>query len=215
MIEDDQHATGLGLGRTLALSDGVFAIAMTLLAFQVQPPDLKGNQVHGLAGALGDLSSRYFVYALSFAVIGLFWLSHHRLFVYIQRVDDAFMLVNLVVLMAVAALPFPSAVLGRYGNERAAVVLYASAMAIAGGLMTALVVVAKRRRLLAPTVSAAQVHNALWRSGSTTVVFGASIPVAIVAPAVAKYTWIAVLGARLLPLARGRRPPNAAGQLEG
>jgi uncharacterized membrane protein len=185
---------------------GFSPIAMTLLAFQIQAPDLKGKQVHGLAGALGDLSSRYLVYALSFAVIGLFWLSHHRLFGYIRRVDEVLMRVNLVVLMAVAALPFPSAVLGRYGRQRAAVVLYASAMAVAAGLMTALAVVAHRRRLLAPTVTPLQFRNALWRSGSTTVVFGASIPLALVAPAVAPYIWIAVRGARLLPLARGRPP---------
>jgi uncharacterized membrane protein len=209
MIEDDQHGTGTGLGRTLALSDGVFAIAMTLLAFQIQPPDLKGPQVHHLAGALGDLSTQYYVYALSFAVIGLFWLAHHRLFGYIERVDDSLILVNLVVLMAVAVLPFPSAVLGRYGGQRAAVVLYASAVAIAASLMTLLGVVARRRHLISATVSPAQLRKGLWRSGSTAIVFTASIPVAVAAPGVAPYMWLAVLGGRLLPWIRRRGAARA------
>src|SRR5580692_1278988 len=95
MIEDDERGgASLSLGRTLALSDGIFAIAMTLLAFQIQPPDLTGPQVHHLAAALGDLSSRYFVYVLSFGVIGLLWLAHHRLFSYLDHIDESFTLLN-------------------------------------------------------------------------------------------------------------------------
>jgi len=56
MQEDDERGGGgVALGRTLALSDGIFAIAMTLLAFQIQPPDLHGNEVHHLASALAPL----------------------------------------------------------------------------------------------------------------------------------------------------------------
>jgi hypothetical protein len=88
MQEDDEEAGGgIALGRTLALSDGIFAIAMTLLAFQIQPPDLHGSQIHHLASALGALGSSYFVYVLSFAVIGSLWLAHHRIFRHVRPAD--------------------------------------------------------------------------------------------------------------------------------
>jgi uncharacterized membrane protein len=206
MAEDDERGdSGVGLGRTLALSDGIFAIAMTLLAFQIQPPDLRGKDVHHLAKALGDLGGRYFVFALSFWVIGLFWLAHHRLFRHVERTDEVLMTLNLVFLMTVAALPFPSAVLGRYGGQRAAVVLYASTMTIAGILMTALTLLVQRRRLLGPTANPAGVRRGVWRAGSMAGVFALSIPVAVAAPSVAPYTWLAVLPLRAFPRIRTAR----------
>ena len=199
MQEDDEGGGGgIALGRTLALSDGIFAIAMTLLAFQIQPPDLQGNEVHHLASALGALGTRYFVYVLTFAVIGLLWLAHHRAFRHIKRADEALMSLNILFLMAIAALPFPSAVMGRYGDQRAAVVLYASSMIVAGSLLGALLLLARRRRLLTPGTSHEGVVAALWNSVSTVVVFTLSIPVALVAPTVAPYTWVLLLPLRLV-----------------
>jgi uncharacterized membrane protein len=205
MNEDDERGDGVGLSRMLALSDGIFAIAMTLLAFQIQPPDLQGPAVHHLARALGMLSNRYYVFVLSFCVIGILWLAHHRIFSHVGRADSALMTLNIVFLMAVAALPFPSAVLGRYGSEPAAVVLYAAAMAVAGALLTALLLLASARHLLSDTSTREGVVTGLWRSGSMTAVFALSIPVALVAPSVAPLTWIAVLPLRLVsPVVRKR-----------
>jgi uncharacterized membrane protein len=210
MIEDDEGAGRTpALSRTLALSDGIFAIAITLLAFQIQAPDLTGHQVHHLAGALGDLSRRYYVFILTFFVVGLFWLAHLRLFRYLIRVDESLMRLNLLFLMAVAIMPFPSAVLGRYGGQEAAVVLYAAAMAVAASLLTGLWVLCQRRRLLAPSVSEARVREGVWRSGSTAVIFLISVPVGLAAPGAAPYVWITVFVARWFPWAPGRRPVRA------
>jgi len=199
MHEDDEGGEGgIALGRTLALSDGIFAIAMTLLAFQIQPPDLHGNEVHHLASALGALGNRYFVYVLSFAVIGTLWLAHHRIFRHVMRADEVLMSLNVLFLMAIAALPFPSAVMGLYGSERTAVVLYAASMIVAGSLLGALLLVAHRRGLLAPETSHEGVVAGLWNSASMVGVFTLSIPVALVAPTVAPYTWLVFLPLRLV-----------------
>ena len=206
MQEDDEGGGGgIALGRTLALSDGIFAIAMTLLAFQIQPPDLQGNEVHHLASALGALGTRYFVYVLTFAVIGLLWLAHHRAFRHIKRADEALMSLNILFLMAIAALPFPSAVMGRYGDQRAAVVLYASSMIVAGSLLGALLLLARLRRLLTPGTSQEGIVAGLWNSASLVAVFTLSIAVALVAPTVAPYTWLAFLPLRLVSGKVGRR----------
>jgi uncharacterized membrane protein len=206
MQEDDEGGgEGLALGRTLALSDGIFAIAMTLLAFQIQPPDLHGSEIHHLASVLGALGNRYFVYVLSFAVIGTLWLAHHRIFRDVRRADEALMSLNVLFLMAVAALPFPSAVMGLYGSERTAVVLYASSMAVAGSLLGALLLVARGRRLLTPEATQEGIVASLWNSAATVAVFTLSIPVALVAPTVAPYTWLVVIPLRLVRRKVSRR----------
>ncbi|MEA2533121.1 MAG: potassium channel family protein [Actinomycetota bacterium] len=208
MQEDDEGGgEGLALGRTLALSDGIFAIAMTLLAFQIQPPDLHGSEIHHLASVLGALGNRYFVYVLSFAVIGTLWLAHHRIFRNVRRADEALMSLNVLFLMAVAALPFPSAVMGLYGSQRTAVVLYASSMAVAGSLLGALLLVARRRRLLTPEATQEGIVASLWNSAATVAVFTLSIPVALAAPTVAPYTWLVVIPLRLV---RGKVSRRAA-----
>src|SRR3984893_2748722 len=199
MQEDDEGGgEGLALGRTLALSDGIFAIAMTLLAFQIQPPDLHGSEIHHLASVLGALGNRYFVYVLSFAVIGTLWLAHHRIFRNVRRADEALMSLNVLFLIAVAALPFPSAVMGLYGSQRTAVVLYASSMAVAGSLLGALLLLARGRRLLTPEATQEGIVASLWNSAATVAVFTLSIPVALVAPTVAPYTWLVVIPLRLV-----------------
>jgi uncharacterized membrane protein len=206
MDEDDERgAGGQGLGRTLALSDGVFAIAMTLLAFQLQPPELGAHET--LNSALGRLGDRYFVYFLSFAVIGTLWLAHHRLFSHVERADEPLMSLNLLFLLTVAALPFPSAVLGRYGNQRTAVVLYASCMALAGSQLTALLLVARGRRLLSPGTTPEGIRVGLWRSGVMVAVFLLSIPVALVAPSVAPFTWLLMLPVRMVTVITRRGSP--------
>lgn len=199
MNEDDEQGTGgVGLGRTLALSDGVFAIAMTLLAFQIQPPDLQGYAVHHLAAALGHLGSRFFVYGLSFMVIGILWLAHHRLFNHLVRADEPLMFLNLLFLMIVAGLPFPSSLLGRYGTEATAVVVYALSMAVAGSLLTGLLLLARRRRLLSAATTPEGMRIGILNSASMVAVFALSVPVAVASPTAAQFSWLLILPLRVV-----------------
>ncbi len=191
--DDESEARSRSMGRIMALSDGIFAIAMTLLAFQIQPPDLHGTQVHHLGKALASLSTQYWVYVLSFAVIALFWIAHHRLFRLLASADGIFIRANLVFLMAVAALPFPSAVMGRYGRQRAAVILYAASLAITATLETALWLLADRRHLLSRAATPSAIQDGILRGASAAAVFAVSIPVAAVAPQAAPYVWISFL----------------------
>jgi len=113
--------------RIEAFSDGVFAIAITLLIIEIGVPHVSGNE--GLASALGDLWPSYGAYVLSFVMIGIYWANHHSLFRLFVRTDHYFLMLNVFFLMAIAFLPFPTAVLGEYldnAQQRdAAVTLYA------------------------------------------------------------------------------------------
>ena len=98
--------------RIEAFSDGVFAIAITLLIIEIGVPHVTGDE--SLSEALGDLWPSYAAYVLSFVMIGIYWANHHALFRLFVRSDHFFLMLNVFFLMAIAFLPFPTAVLGEY-----------------------------------------------------------------------------------------------------
>jgi TMEM175 potassium channel family protein len=98
--------------RLEAFSDGVFAIAITLLILEIKVPT--ADEVHSADGlwlALAERWPNYVGYVLSFLVIGVMWTNHHAIFEYLKRIDRALIITNLFLLMGVSFLPFPTAVL--------------------------------------------------------------------------------------------------------
>jgi len=99
-------------GRTEAFSDGVMAIAITLLVLDVKVPTVGPHE--SLAHALAHQWPKYITFALSFITIGIMWINHHALFEHVARVDRRLSFVNLFVLMTISFLPFPTAVMAEY-----------------------------------------------------------------------------------------------------
>ena len=113
-------------GRVEAFSDGVFAIAITLLVLDIK---IEPSQFDHLWRALGEEWPSYLAYVTSFLTVGGVWLAHHGLFSRLQAVDPVLMRLNLLLLMAVSFLPFPTGLMagalrGPESAERAAVVVY-------------------------------------------------------------------------------------------
>jgi uncharacterized membrane protein len=102
----------LGRGRLEAFSDGVMAIAITLLILDVKVPLVEADQ--SLAAALGHQWPSYAAYVLTFFVIGIMWVNHHYLFDRVETVTRPLLFLNIFLLMSVAALPFPTALLAEY-----------------------------------------------------------------------------------------------------
>jgi uncharacterized membrane protein len=110
--------------RVEAFSDGVFAIAITLLILEIKVPTPGGS---GLWFLLRKQWPSYVSFVMSFAFIGIMWINHHRLFTHIKRSDNMLLVLNLLLLLGVTAVPFPAAVLaGHLGHrdERAAAMLF-------------------------------------------------------------------------------------------
>jgi TMEM175 potassium channel family protein len=119
--------------RLEAFSDGVFAIVITLLVIELHVPEV--GEGESLARALWHQWPSYAGYLVSFAVVGVIWLNHHRVFDQIVRVDRPVMLLNLLLLLWVALIPFPTNVVATYlrdGGEPAS-----TALAVYGGVMLA------------------------------------------------------------------------------
>src|SRR5215469_16447676 len=101
--------------RVEMFSDGVFAIAITLLVLEIHVPHLPGEAEGArLRAALLALWPAYFAYVFSFIMVGIYWANHNYIFKLYQRTDHAFNLLNVFFLMCISFLPLPTAVLGEY-----------------------------------------------------------------------------------------------------
>ena len=188
--EDDETAED-GIGRILALSDGVFAIALTLLVLEIAVPATTSNA--GLPKALLALWPRYLAYLVSFVVIARFWGAHRLAFKLIARDDSMLVWLNLLMLLFVTFLPFPTAVLGQHIGSSAAAVLYATSVTLAAIASTAYWWYASGGgRLLRPDAPRAQVRALRARSLSAPVFFALTLPIAVFAPYAAEILWILV-----------------------
>jgi len=186
----ERRSSGLEFDRVAFFSDAVFAIAMTLLVVGIGIPALRNGT---LDEALGDKRREIFSFFLSFVVIGFYWLGHHSFFATLQRVDRRFMELNLLFLAAIAFMPFPTALVGSYGDEEIAVVLYAVTLASASLLETILLWRAHVKRFMRQHLSDDLFRWAMCASLAPVVVFVASVPVAYLAsPEWALYTWILI-----------------------
>jgi uncharacterized membrane protein len=170
--------------RVEAFSDGVFAIAATLLILEIRAPNL-GHEVSDgrLLGALEGLWPSYVAFALSFFVILIMWVNHHEFLRIVRGVDYPFLFANGSVLLMVTFVPFPTAVLaGHLGTEgaRAAVAFYCGtffATSLAFNFM--LVAVTKGRRLVRPDVPDAAIERIRRAYRTGPIVYGLAVLLAL------------------------------------
>lgn len=190
-------------------SDAVFAIAMTLLVLDIRVPEAPGVSDDELGAALVALYPKYIAYALSFAVIGIHWAGHHRRFRVITGFNRRLVQINLLLLLLVAFVPFPTAVLSEFGDLTVAVVLYAATVAAIGTVQAWLWGAAKRAGLLHPDVDRAVYRYVRRNILVSVVVFGTSIVIALLGqPLAAMFSWIAIWPLSKFAARAGRPRPD-------
>lgn len=126
------HAASLSFERVAFFSDAVFAIAITLLVIDLRLPHFEATSDIALLNALLGLIPQYVGFFVSFFVTGRFWIGHHQLFTLIDHADDAFIWRNLLLLLTIAFMPFPTAIVGEFAGLRSGVCFYALWLAFAG-----------------------------------------------------------------------------------
>jgi uncharacterized membrane protein len=184
----------LGLERLIFFSDAVFAIAITLLALDIHLPagqDLFSDT--GLLKALAGIWQKYLAYIISFLVIGSFWMAHHRKFRLIVRYDSRLIALNLLLLMVVAFVPFPSSVISEFSN-RTATVYYSLTVILAALLLTFMWAYAsKHDRLVLPNLDIHLRRRQFIAPLLTAAVFLISIGIAWFNSDAAKLFWLLIL----------------------
>ena len=129
----------LGLERIVFFSDAVMAIAITLLAIDLKVPEIATSAAAAeLPRALSDLGPRFMSFLISFFVIGIYWMSHHRYFRFIKRYDGGLIALNLLFLLFIVLMPFVAGLFGQYYYLPLGMSVYAAAVAATGLSIAAL-----------------------------------------------------------------------------
>jgi uncharacterized membrane protein len=124
---------GFSKTRLEFLTDGVFAIVMTLLVLEIAVPELSHSEVATeLPRQLFELWPIVLSYVTSFIILGVFWIFNNEMFRYIKRANRTLLWITIFYLMFVAFIPFSTALLGEYGDQQISVIIYAINITIAG-----------------------------------------------------------------------------------
>ena len=137
-LENKKQFPLMSLNRFEAFSDGVFAIAVTLLVLEIKAPDLSQATSSEAVTKLLQVLPHVLSYATSFIVIGVLWINHHALFHFLKRVDRTVLVINLFLLMCVAFIPYPTALIGEFGASLPVVIFYGLSLAMTGFVYNAL-----------------------------------------------------------------------------
>lgn len=177
--------------RLIALSDGIFAIAMTLLVLDIRVPG--GLDAAAFRHALRDVLPHLGAYALSFAILANFWRDHRRILQLAKHVDGLTLRLALAGLGVIALVPFPTSLLSEYGSQPLAVACYAATVVVIDLLELALFLTIWRRPQTAHPISDRDGRNIVADLGTTILVFGATVPIAFASPSVAIWSWLALV----------------------
>lgn len=187
-------ARGRDTSRIEYFSDAVFAIALTLLVLDIHVPEVKNPDTQLLPAVLA-LWPTFLAYGLSFAIIALNWVFHHRKFRAIVRYDSVLIWLNFAFLAFVALVPFPTSLLSEYAPARVSVVLYALEVAMLSVLQGVIWIYAHRRGLLAHDIDDRLYWFVLRNNMAGPVIFLLSIPIALLAPDPTWAMWFWILDA--------------------
>jgi uncharacterized membrane protein len=186
--------------RLIFFSDGVIAIAVTLLVLDIRLPvaDVAGLSDADLWSALMATLPRIYAYMLSFVVVGLFWTSHHQKFTLIPSVNGIIVWLNVLFLLLIGLVPFVTAIIAENGGK-VATAIYAALMTALGAVLALIWAYASATGRVRNDVPRARVRRIFWLSLGTFVVFLASVPLAFVNADAGKYFWLL-----LVPLSLAR-----------
>jgi len=194
-VADAQEKNSRELDRIVFFSDAVFAIAMTLLVLDIKVPEIPARLVdEQLPEILLELWPKYLSYVLSFVVILMYWMGHHIIFRAIKRYDRTLIWLNSLFLMCIAFLPFPTSLLGEYGDHQLAVVIYAASLAVARLLLTAVWWYASSgHRLIDESLPRNTIRIYRIRGLAIPLVFLLSIGISFLSVTAATYSWLLLI----------------------
>ncbi len=172
----------MNTSRVEAFSDGVFAVAITLLVLQFIAPDVQSGR---LLAALLRQWPQLVTYVASFLTVGVLWVNHHTILRGLQSIDRTIQFINLALLLTVVLVPYPTELLGRYLTSRldgsVAAAFYGLVMTLMAIAFQALVAWALTHpNLLRPEVNVRRVRSVIPRFGLGLIVYAMSIPLAFV-----------------------------------
>ena len=177
-----------GMARLLGFSDGVFAIAITLLILNIELPRETGSATVGLHQVLAEWPD-FLSYVISFLVIGNYWIVHHSMFEDVERYNRGLLWINIVYLMFIAFIPYSTSLIGDFPGS-VPIIVYAGTLTLTGVVLAVLWRYAWLHDLLDGTVDNAKVRDISFRILIPSGIFAGSILVSLVSAQLAMYSWL-------------------------
>ena len=195
-----------GTTRVEAFSDGVVAIIITLLIFEVHLPDLPPDASTGqMLAAFGTIAPKLASFTVSFVTVAIYWVNHHMFFAGVTHTDWKLLWANNLLLFFLAIVPFTTAVLGDHLGQPVAVAAYALNLGLAGAAFTLMGwYVLFGARLVDPRISDGARRIEVKRSVIGTSLYLLAAPLGLVAPVAAELLFVAVPIAFIVPGLFGR-----------
>ena len=195
-----------GTARVEAFSDGVIAIIITLLIFEVRLPELPADASNkDMLDAFGSIAPKLASFAVSFVTVAIYWVNHHSFFSGITHTDWKLLWANNLLLFFLAVVPFTTAVLGDHVGQPIAVAVYALNLGLAGSSFTLMGwYVLFKARLIDPRISDAARRIEVRRSVIGSGLYLLCVPLGLVAPPVALFLFVAIPIAFIVPGLFGR-----------
>ena len=194
MVEGDENRENPN-GRLLAFSDGVIAVAITLLILEIRLPEDFGEFSDAeLWAALLALWPRFMAFLISFAVIGVYWLNHHRKFDLIVKSDTGLKWLNLLFLLTICVIPFVTAVTAQ-NSGFVGTAIYASVMMLCGISLGLIWAYADLKGMIDPNYSRDDRRRMLAGTLLVPAIFAISVPLSLAHPDGAKLFWLLIIPA--------------------
>lgn len=216
-MNHENPESNLSFERVVFFSDAVFAIAITLLVLEIKPPHLQELSEPALRTSLLHLLPKFTGFVVSFLIIGLMWIEHHRIFRFITNYDSGLLWRNLLFLLSVSFVPFPTALFSEYYWSQTAFVLYTATFAVVG--LTKLWVwqyVRASGNLLGLHTDDMTAKRISRRSLALPLACGVAIALSAISVMMAPIAFALIpLIARLLDPTRGHLKKKQAGELPG
>src|SRR5215831_20782631 len=198
--ENNNSSGKIRLEHVISFSDAVFAFSITFMAILIQIPNMTLNNAiqQEVVSALLKLRPQLETYALSFMIVGVFWISYHRVFNHIRISHSILIWLNLLFLFFVTLISFATALDLRYGRFHSVFIIYTSILTITSSILVIIWLHASKQNLLDKSVSKIQSKLMLYDLLIPTGIFMISIGVSFIDIRVAQYFWILIFVVKII-----------------
>lgn len=194
-MAQQEPESSLSFERVVFFSDAVFAIVITLLVLEIKPPHLTDHNESSLRHALFELIPKFTGFVVSFLIVGMMWIEHHRIFRYINHYDGGLLWRNLLLLLCVSFVPFPTALFSEFFWSRTAFIFYTASFAcVALAKLWVWRYAGSKPHLLAPEVDELTIKRISRRSMAVPIACGVVVGLSFIS------IWIAPVGFATIPL---------------
>src|SRR5919109_1903449 len=188
------------LEHIISFSDAIFAFSITFMAVTIEIPDLSEDltQAQVIQSLIGELGPRFAIYLISFFVIGVYWISYHKIFNHIVDSHGVMVWLNLVFLFFITLIPFAVDLQVDYSSYQIIFILYALVLTAAGLSLTLIWLHTSKNRLVDKSLSHTEIQSILLESILLPSVYVFSILVSTIDLQTAYYFWIVIIPAKII-----------------